>query len=106
MGQSPIDMNVVATKIRALIRRLQKATSRFSRKQFDFDFRKAKIFLRLTKHYAMEVYGGVDVQIHMFSIRFDVFTAVTMKNVVFWDIKLQFVLHRRHITSPLQSPAS
>jgi hypothetical protein len=37
---------------------------------------------------------------------FEVFTAVTMKNVVFWDIKTQFVLHRRHITSPLQSPAS
>jgi hypothetical protein len=29
-----------------------------------------------------------------------------MKNGVFWDIKPQFVLHRRHITSPLQSPAS
>jgi hypothetical protein len=29
-----------------------------------------------------------------------------MKNVVFWDIKTQFVLHRRHITSALQSPAS
>jgi hypothetical protein len=29
-----------------------------------------------------------------------------MKNGVFWDIKSQFVLHRRHITSPLQSPAS
>jgi hypothetical protein len=28
-----------------------------------------------------------------------------MKNVVFWDIKTQFVLHRSHITSPLQSPA-
>jgi hypothetical protein len=39
-------------------------------------------------------------------VRFEVFTAVTMKNVVFWDIKPQFVLHRRHITSPLQRPAS
>jgi hypothetical protein len=39
-------------------------------------------------------------------LRFEVFTAVTMKNVVFWDIKTQFVLHRRHITSPLQNPAS
>jgi hypothetical protein len=29
-----------------------------------------------------------------------------MKNGVFWDIKTQFVPHRRHITSPLQSPAS
>jgi hypothetical protein len=36
-----------------------------------------------------------------FDIRFEVFTAVIMKNVVFWDIKTQFVLHRRHITSPL-----
>jgi hypothetical protein len=38
-------------------------------------------------------------------VRREVFPAVTMKNVVFWDIKPQFVLHRRHITSPLQSPA-
>jgi hypothetical protein len=28
-----------------------------------------------------------------------------MKNVVFWQIKTHFVLHRRHITSPLQNPA-
>jgi hypothetical protein len=28
-----------------------------------------------------------------------------MKNFVFWDIKTQFVLHRRHITSLLQSSA-
>jgi hypothetical protein len=26
-----------------------------------------------------------------------------MKKAVFWDIKAQFLLHRRHITSPLQS---
>jgi hypothetical protein len=38
-------------------------------------------------------------------VRFEVFTAVTMKNVVFWDIKSQFLLHKRHIRSPLQSPA-
>jgi hypothetical protein len=35
---------------------------------------------------------------------FDVFTAVTIKNAV-WDIKAQFVSHRRHITSPLLIPA-
>jgi hypothetical protein len=29
-----------------------------------------------------------------------------MKNVVFWDIKAQFLPQRRHITSPLQIPAS
>jgi hypothetical protein len=40
-----------------------------------------------------------------YTVRCEVFTAVTMKNVVFWDIKPQFVLHRRHITSPLQSSA-
>jgi hypothetical protein len=40
------------------------------------------------------------------AVRCEVFTAVTMKNVVFWDIKTQFVLHRRHIMSPLQRPAS
>jgi hypothetical protein len=34
-----------------------------------------------------------------------VFTAVTMNNVVFWDTKTQFVLHRRHITSLIQNPA-
>jgi hypothetical protein len=38
-------------------------------------------------------------------VTFEVFTAGTMKNVVFWDIKTQFVPHRRHITSPLQNPA-
>jgi hypothetical protein len=27
-----------------------------------------------------------------------------MNNAIFWDIKNQFVSHRRHITSPLQSP--
>jgi hypothetical protein len=36
---------------------------------------------------------------------FEIFTAETIKNVVFWDVKSQFVPHRRHITSPLQSPA-
>jgi hypothetical protein len=41
---------------------------------------------------------------HQF-VRSEVITAVTMKNVVFWDIKTQFVLHRRHIRSQLQSPA-
>jgi hypothetical protein len=39
-------------------------------------------------------------------VRFEVFTAVTMKNVVFWDIKTQFVPHRKDNTSSLQSPAS
>jgi hypothetical protein len=39
------------------------------------------------------------------AVRFEVFTAVTMKNALFWDIKTQFVPHRKHITSPLQSPA-
>jgi hypothetical protein len=32
---------------------------------------------------------------------FEVFPAVTVKNVFFWNIKFQFVLYRKHITSPL-----
>jgi hypothetical protein len=39
-------------------------------------------------------------------VRLDVFAAVAMKNDDFWDIKTQFLLHRRHITSPLQRPTS
>jgi hypothetical protein len=30
-------------------------------------------------------------------LRIDVFIVVTTNNAVFWDIKTQFVLHRRHI---------
>jgi hypothetical protein len=39
-------------------------------------------------------------------VRFEAFTPVTMKNAVFWDIKTQFVPHRKQISSLLQSPAS
>jgi hypothetical protein len=35
----------------------------------------------------------------LYYVRFEVFTAVTMKNTVFSDIKTQFIPHRRHITS-------
>jgi hypothetical protein len=31
-------------------------------------------------------------------VRFEVFTAVTIKNAVFWGIKSQFLSHRKHIT--------
>jgi hypothetical protein len=31
-------------------------------------------------------------------VRFDVVTAVTTMNAVFWDIKTQFIPHRRHIS--------
>jgi hypothetical protein len=49
----------------------------------------------------LEAWGAVAVLEGV--VRFDVFTAVSMKNVVFWDIKMLLVPHRRHITSPLQS---
>jgi hypothetical protein len=38
-------------------------------------------------------------------VRFELFKALTMKNAVFWDIKTQFVPHKRRSTSTLQSPA-
>jgi hypothetical protein len=34
-------------------------------------------------------------------VRFEVFTAVTVKNGVSWDIQTQYLSHRRHITSPI-----
>jgi hypothetical protein len=43
---------------------------------------------------------------HKNYVRFEVFTAGTMRNAVFWDIKSHFVPHGRHITSPLLIPAS
>jgi hypothetical protein len=39
---------------------------------------------------------------HVEDLRF--FTVVTMRNIAFWDINTQFVPHRKHITSQLQSP--
>jgi hypothetical protein len=50
--------------------------------------------------------GIVRLQTKAMEVRFEVLTAVTMKNVVFWSIRTQFMTQRRHITSPLQSPAS
>jgi hypothetical protein len=35
-------------------------------------------------------------------VRFEVFTAATTKNAVFWDIKSEFLPHRKHFTSPLE----
>jgi hypothetical protein len=73
---------------------------------------------RLSKKPAHGLHGAISQKTAFFIVtdvrssnptilaRFEDFTAVTMKNFVFWDIKPQFVPHRRHITSPLQSPAS
>jgi hypothetical protein len=55
--------------------------------------------------YTAEDKGNIAAELLIFHVRFEVFTAVTMKNAVFWDIKPQFVPHRRHISSPLHSPA-
>jgi hypothetical protein len=64
-----------------------------------------KILWRITDYMALYPRSLNSWKI-IYTVRFEVFTAVTMKNVVFWDIKPQFVLHWRHVTSPLQSPAS
>jgi hypothetical protein len=39
-----------------------------------------------------------------YTVRVEVFTAVTMKNAVLEDIKTQFIPQRKNITSPPQSP--
>jgi hypothetical protein len=51
------------------------------------------------------VFRGNDIGNWEHWVRFEVFTAVTMKNALFWDIATQFVSQREHITSPLYSPA-
>jgi hypothetical protein len=38
-------------------------------------------------------------------LSFEVFTAVTMKNAVFWDMQTQFIPHRKLIISPPHNPA-
>jgi hypothetical protein len=56
----------------------------------------------------MMVSGPFNLEVVYISYKYsraEVFTAVTMKNTAFWDIKSLFVPHRRHITPPLQSSA-
>jgi hypothetical protein len=38
-------------------------------------------------------------------VRFEVFTAVTMKNAVVWNIKTDFVSHRTRIPASVQNSA-
>jgi hypothetical protein len=40
------------------------------------------------------------------SLRFVVSTVMTMMNVVFWDIKPQFIPHRRHYGSATAQPVN
>jgi hypothetical protein len=51
-------------------------------------------------------HGSRDIFATLLLLCFELFTAVTKNNTVYWDIETQFVPHRRHITSPLQNPAS
>jgi hypothetical protein len=46
----------------------------------------------------------VNIYIIVFDVRFEGFTAVAVKNAIFWDIKSQFIPYSKPITSPLQSP--
>jgi hypothetical protein len=55
--------------------------------------------------YLVKVWAPVMRTLAFKGLIFEVFTAVTMKNVDFWDIQTKFVPHRKHITSPLQRPA-
>jgi hypothetical protein len=61
------------------------------------DLRKCFESLR-TKTTCMGVYPD--------EVRIEVLTAVIMKNAVFRYVSTQFVPHKKHITSPLQSPVS
>jgi hypothetical protein len=54
------------------------------------------------KYYSVKI---VVTEISTPVVRLGSFTAATMKNSVFWDLNSQLVPHRKHSTSPLQSPA-
>jgi hypothetical protein len=62
------------------------------------------LFLALVLRPTYEVANFSTVNLASY-VRFEVFTAVNMKNAVYWGIKPHFVPHRRHITSPQQIPA-
>jgi ABC-type multidrug transport system fused ATPase/permease subunit len=56
------------------------------------------------KQYSDEaLWNSLEEVNYKYVVRFGAFTAVTMKNAVFWNIETEFVLHRRHIISPLQN---
>jgi hypothetical protein len=59
-----------------------------------------KASLNLSEYINVAINGGF-----IYTVRLEVFKAGTMKNVVFWDIKIQLVPHRKHIISSLQNPA-
>jgi hypothetical protein len=70
-----------------------------------FGISKCKISEHSVKSNNNEIKNKDFSEIVLVNVRFEVFTAVTMKNVAFRDIKTQFVPHRRHITSPLHGLA-
>jgi hypothetical protein len=49
-------------------------------------------------------YSGSNRNNAEYLVTFEVFRAMAMKNAFIWDVKTQFVLHKKHITYPLQSP--
>jgi hypothetical protein len=53
---------------------------------------------------AQYIHIHIGILIRQINVDFEVFAMVAMKNAVFWDIKTQFVPHRKHIKSQLQSP--
>jgi hypothetical protein len=56
-------------------------------------------------HYPSQVEISLLYASSRYYVRSEVFTAVPVNNALFFDIKIQFVPHRRHTTSPLQSLA-
>jgi hypothetical protein len=61
--------------------------------------------LTAVAHANASSYRGEHKKLFRNYVRFHVFTAVAMKNAVFYDIKIQFAPHRKHVMSPLKSQA-
>jgi hypothetical protein len=69
---------------------------------FSFLYRLHQIYLKLQMGFTRCQYPRKSHTQYTYLIHtIEVFTAVTMKNGVFWGINTQFVIYRRHIMSPL-----
>jgi hypothetical protein len=55
-----------------------------------------RVFLGRVRTAELDDHSAQISEVLALNVKLEVFTAVTMKNAVFWDIKTQFVLHRKH----------
>jgi Na+-translocating ferredoxin:NAD+ oxidoreductase RnfG subunit len=98
-GKSSLPLTLTATGREITLRKSQRQRRSAAREEEKQNFKKEE---KRTQDGTIRERG--DEKARKKGVRFEVFTAATMRNAVVLDIKTQFVLHRRHI-SPLHSQA-